>query len=238
MQPPKILVLVLHVDAGRYRQMGDAQRRLWMEAGPLECIHYAGGGCGPPTLEHPHMLRIDASEGNKWDVGPKTVAALAWALDNRDFDFVFRTNSSSYVDQDRLITHAASLPREHCYSGRIDPRYGDFASGSGYAISRDLVAALVQSGCKLDDAPDDVALARWLWLHTGVKPIDAPRIDLQLPRQLVEWRAAGRPANFHYRCRSLAIRRPFWELSCFDEIRRSLEPGGHVPLGNFSQVIA
>ena len=238
MADAKVLVLVLHAESGAYAAMGAAQKRLWMADGPLECIQYVGGGHGAPVLEDAHTLRIDAREGDKWKVGPKTVDAFRWAAENREFDFVFRTNTSSYVDQQMLLAHAQTLPRlRHC-SGRIDARYGDFASGSGYTLSRDLAESLVASGFMLDDAPDDVSLSRWLAKNAGVKAVDAPRIDLQLPAQLAEWRAAGSPASFHYRCRSLRTPRPAWELGCFDEINRTIKSGKAAQLSGFKQVIA
>lgn len=222
MEDAKVLVLVLHAESGAYAAMGAAQKRLWMADGPLECIHYVGGGRGAPVLEDAHTLRIEASEGDKWKVGPKTVDAFRWAVENREFDFVFRTNTSSYVDQRMLLAHANSLKREYHYSGFVDRRYGDFASGSGYFISADLVDKLVSDGDRLDSAPDDVALSAWLGKTLGVKAETQQRVDLQLQSQLDAWRAAGRQRCFHYRCRSLKAPRPRWELGCFEEIHASL----------------
>ena len=69
-----------------------------------------------------------------------------------DHDFIFRTNSSSYVDKARLLEHAETLPRERCYQG-VD---GDgFASGSGFFISPDVeeMLRLNSSGRYHDEAP-------------------------------------------------------------------------------------
>ena len=77
-----------------------------------------------------------------------------------EWDFVFRTNSSSYVDKAALRCHAGSLPQERVYQG-VDG--GGFASGSGFFVSGDVAKLLAR---ELPDEPqeeiEDVAVGRVL----------------------------------------------------------------------------
>ena len=135
-QAPKILFMVLHSEAEPWRAIGEAQLATWMPHMPDGCsaLHYVGGA------RRAHLdgatLRLEASEGALARLGPKTLEAFAWAVANRDFDYVFRTNTSSYVDAQLLQEFMAAKPRERYYGGHVDERYGAFASGCGYAISR------------------------------------------------------------------------------------------------------
>ena len=53
---------------------------------------------------------------------------------NEEWDYIFRTNTSSYVSKNRLIEFSKNLPKEKCYCG-IDG--GGFASGAGFFLSKD-----------------------------------------------------------------------------------------------------
>lgn len=120
----KILILVLSCERPPYDALHEVQRRTWdsVIVDGVETTYY---WCDAPALMSKRLVETlnDDAEGS---------FCAGW-------DFIFRTNSSSYVDKLRLLEHAHKAPRKWCYQG-ID---GDgFASGSGFLMSRDVAEVL------------------------------------------------------------------------------------------------
>lgn len=119
--------------------------------------------------------------------------ALDWLYDSNDpgYDFIFRTNASSYIDKRRLKEYVSTLPKTGTYNGKLG---GDFASGCGFTISVDMVNILRKIP-QIPEESEDVAIGKLLAQH-GVFPTDAPRYQY--------WPNNGRtiPKVFHYRCKS------------------------------------
>ena len=139
----KIQILVLSCLADPYDKLMAAQQETWdsIEVPNVSTMYYYGGGAGLTTLTSYSKEfgtdSLDNIESAHW----KYRLALQEAI-KEDWDFIFRTNSSSYIDKKRLVKFARSLPSEKCYCG-ID---GDgFASGAGYFISRDCAKLLINS---------------------------------------------------------------------------------------------
>jgi hypothetical protein len=191
-----VLVLVLSCRSGPFPALAAAARRTWAATPPagVEVLFYAGGRDlrdEPPELELPVPDDLE-------HVGLKTLAAFAHVLATRDFDLLFRTNSSSYVELGGLRRFAAEAPRERFYAAvpiwRANERYG---SGAGYFLSRDLVELVVaEAGEWEHEAPDDVALGRLVVSH-AVELVELVRQDLRLddPPEYVD------PELFHFRCK-------------------------------------
>lgn len=151
----KILILVLSSKKPPYDLLYEAQKRTW-------------DSVSVPSVE----TRYYFCDGFETMV-PKLLEALGEALKS-EWDFVFRTNSSSYVDKKALIKFAEDLlPREKCYAG-ID---GDgFASGSGFFLSRDCAKALCGSIGPRKGLIEDEWVGAMLKLG-GVSVLDGVRAD-------------------------------------------------------------
>lgn len=143
------------------------------------------------------------------NIGYKTIRAFEILLQNNNFDYIFRTNSSSYVNIERLVEYLDDKPLDNFYHGIIG-HHGDinFASGCGYFISKDVVEKVVENK---DNWPhqiiDDVAIA-FLLRSIGIYPTLAPRLDIdsiidddyyvmgkKLEKSLID-------KNFHFRCKT------------------------------------
>jgi hypothetical protein len=62
-----------------------------------------------------------------------------------EFDYIIRTNLSSFYVFSRLFKFLTTLPTEKCYCGvQGQEDNWTFASGSGFILSPDLVKLLVQ----------------------------------------------------------------------------------------------
>lgn len=92
----------------------------------------------------------------------KTIAAMKFVLMNCEFDYLFRTNSSSYINISALEGFVKDLPRELVYGGPPGVHGIEFASGTGVLLSRDLVAHVVSDELMDLAEVDDVAIARSL----------------------------------------------------------------------------
>lgn len=143
------------------------------------------------------------------NIGYKTIRSFEILLQNNNFDYIFRTNSSSYVNIEKLVDYLDDKPVDNFYHGIIG-HHGDvnFASGCGYFLSRDVVEKVVENKNNWShQIIDDVAIALLL-RSIGIYPTLAPRLDIdsiiddeyyvmgkKLEKSLID-------QNFHFRCKT------------------------------------
>lgn len=130
----------------------------------------------------------------------KTIASME-ILQPRleEFDYVLRTNLSSFYVFPKLLDQALTLPQEKCYFACFMAHGGySFGSGAGFMLSPDLVRELVNGKNVLWNDPllDDVCIGRFL--HGRAQTIHAHRIDIL---NLQTWmdHKDNLPLNYHYR---------------------------------------
>jgi len=136
-------------------------------------------------------------------IGAKTLDAFAVSVQEFDFDYIYRTNVSSYLDLTRLQRFAEGMPRNNLYAGLIGNHHGiSFASGCGYFISRDLVIKVLQNKELWDhNEIDDVSLGKLLNKNLGVEIEEIKRIDLDSSD--FDFKIGDNPLGvFHYRCKA------------------------------------
>ena len=191
----KALVLVLSCLERPYPDLARAQKRTWAarDVAGIDVLFYAGGS--PETERRGRDLQLDVADGY-WEIGRKTLAGFRYVLEHHDFDLVFRTNSSSYVDLPNLSAWiAANAQPTGFYAGSGEVSY---ASGSGYFLSRDLVELVLQAADEWDHSlHDDIALGSILAAR-GVPLVSTPRVILEdrwNPRTIDV-------AQFHFRCKT------------------------------------
>jgi len=137
-------------------------------------------------------------------IGFSTLSVLKYSLDNYKFDFMVRTNTSSYVNLDRLQRFLAKQPKERkvfALSGRWGRQ--SYPSGALYVLSRETAEEIVKKSSKwLHDYIDDVALGILLNLSPDdLVPI--PRYEfsnskLDSADQVIDFD----PQLIHYRCKA------------------------------------
>lgn len=113
----------------------------------------------------------------------KTLLGIKWAIDNLTFDFIIRSNTSTYFDPIKL---QLILKRQEglVFGGdwEIYPKTGQrFVTGTGVFISRTAAELLVSnpSGLKFQSLPDDVAISELVIRNEAIKTISLPRLNLQ-----------------------------------------------------------
>jgi hypothetical protein len=141
------------------------------------------------------------------NVGAKTLAAFGHVLANHRFDFLFRTNTSSYVNRKMLRSFAETLPTNRYYGGFVGHADGvSYASGTGILMSRDLVEMTVRDQHWDFDRIDDIAIGHSM-LRAGVGVHELPRLDV-VSRDALALLTPDSVRNcFWARCRSSGDRR-------------------------------
>jgi hypothetical protein len=113
----------------------------------------------------------------------KTILAVNWALENIEFDYLIRTNTSNYFYQPLVRKHLSKfLKTENTAGGVIASWRGliqgvkknhSYISGAGIYLSRASTQLLRSMNAKeYTGVPDDVAIGHWLSLNgTKFRPI-------------------------------------------------------------------
>jgi hypothetical protein len=140
-------------------------------------------------------------------IGLKTIEAFKYVLEVFEFDYVFRTNTSSLINPRKLSDFLQTIPKFGIYAGfkmKTETKE-DFASGAGILMSRDVLSQVCEAESQWRHGlPDDVALAELIANHTvnSVHLQNLPRshaLTLEQaqhlgPEELIE--------AFHFRCKS------------------------------------
>jgi len=174
----KILICVLSLEEEPYISLEKTIRETWgSKLHPdVGVIYYYGGSNEIKMVDD--KFYSNTPEG-LYNIGYKTLNLFDYSLKNMKFDYIFRTNSSSYVNIEKLLDFIKDKPKEKFYSGVIGNHNGvNFASGSGYFISKDLVGLVVRERDKWDHTLiDDVSLGK-LMTENNVKIYRGKRCDI------------------------------------------------------------
>lgn len=136
----------------------------------------------------------------------KTIAGLRYLLDHHDFDFLLRTNSSTYVNRPMLDAFARGLPSGPYYGGHVAVAGADrYASGACALLSRSAVEIVVNDPDWEYCLVDDIALGR-SFARAGLDVQSFNRIDVSGSQQLQELNADVLMTSFVVRCKGLDTR--------------------------------
>ena len=159
----KIIILILSSNSPVHLLNRLFQKSTWAknEYENVQIIHYLAWN--KKTIFKNNNLYLDTSK-NFIDIGEKTYNAFEWCNTNLAFDFLFRTNSSSYIDVYNLIEFVNQNSNNIKYSGSEATAYlresnYKFASGSGYFVSKETIENILLNKDLWDfSLPDDVGL--------------------------------------------------------------------------------
>ena len=124
-------------------------------------------------------LYCNAGDEYYMNIGAKTVSAFEFIEQNYSYNFIYRTNLSSYLDTQILNSLYKYFPKNKYYTGVLGNVDGiSYCSGSGYLLSRDLVQLVLKN--KKDwnhEYVDDISLGLLLRSH-NITPINAQRFNV------------------------------------------------------------
>jgi hypothetical protein len=137
-------------------------------------------------------------------IGIKTVEAFKASINNFDFDYIYRTNVSSYIDLIKLNEFVNNKPRDGYYGGAVGTHQGiSFASGCGYFLSRDVVNKVLENRKLWDhNLIDDVSLGKLLTKELDIEVQEIGRLDLESANFSQLEIENKSQTIFHYRCKA------------------------------------
>ncbi len=200
----KILILVLASNTYPSLRNEKAIKKTWAKK-DTENINIIFYKSGKHTSFKNNDLTVVAG-GKTTDIGLKTIKAFEWAGKNMEFDYIFRTNTSSYVNIPELQKNIKTLDddKNYIYSGikMFLPKNEfrkkiDFISGAGILFNKNTINLILRNKDEFDrNEMDDVALGKLLQNHKVV-PTSGTRFDIKgnITKQELS------DNYYHYRCR-------------------------------------
>ena len=200
----KILILVLSSKTYPSSRNKKAIKNTWGSNlhDNFKIIFYESGE-DEKVIDDTLFVEIDTSSKN---LGYKLLLALEWCERNVDYDFIFRTNTSSFVNTKELENYISGnlLDKEFVYCGMPLVRdYKDstkkinFLSGAGIILNKKTTQLILDKRKNWDHSEwEDVSLGKLLD-ENGVQFTSGRRQDIQYNfyNNLID------KTNYHYRCR-------------------------------------
>ena len=175
----KILILVLSYNDGKtYSDFYNAQLSTWdsIIVDGVETYYYFGNHDKNEIIDNNILVNVE--EKNINICSHKTLKAFELIKD-LEFDYLFRTNSSSYIDKQKLLEFIEDKPTEKYYSGRLGSHDNIiFASGSGFFISKDVFQLLLEKSDSWEHSYIDDVLVGKLLKEFNISPHDNSRYDV------------------------------------------------------------
>ncbi len=165
-----------------------AQKSTWLEdLQPEQSYLILRGGNSLSTELRTDTLHLPIQESVR-NILEKTILGLEWALSNSDFEFLIRTNVSTYFPVDLVGKFLVTIdPGEIFFGGYIDichSRIANVTTRTGYVtgtaivMTRKSVELLIKSNWRsLIGMPDDLAITLAL-RNVGIEPRGIQRNNL------------------------------------------------------------
>ena len=209
----KILNLVLGCKDSHYGPIDKAAKETWATESPENIITiFMYGGGEKIFWDGEDSFYVDKPESIA--ICPyKTICAYETFLET-EFDFIYRSNGTGYYDLNIVNKFLEDKPTENFYCGVHGNLNGiNFASGSSYFLSKDLVKKLVENkstlyGYDMPGWQDDVIVGRYLQsIGVPINP-SARRIDLN-PNDIDENLDMS---HYHYRILNKGCARSLYKI--------------------------
>jgi len=142
----KVLILVLSADFHPYDEMIQTSLQTWdsIEVEGIETIFY----CGKSKKKNTDKIIYLPIKDGMFQMGYKALEAFQWVLNNKEFDYIARVNSSTYVDKKALKEYVKDLPDKDLFCGIEADSQNGFRycwGGTGYIISKDVIEKMVNN---------------------------------------------------------------------------------------------
>lgn len=200
----KIIILVLASDTYPSRRNQMVQKKTWVKD-QTENIKVYFYKAGKNTLIQNNDLIVKS--GDRADeIGYKNFKAFEWIYKNEDFDFLFRTNTSSFINIKNLESYINNLKRskDPIYDGIVlnlknkkNKSCIKFVSGAGILFNKKAIEVLINNQNEYDHSLwEDVAIGELL-NKKSVFPSSGRRYDIRgnIFKQDIDLN------HYHYRCR-------------------------------------
>ena len=203
----KLLICVIANNTPEYNKLYKGVKDTWgsIKIDNIKILYIYGTPNIDPYIVD-DKLYIDV-EDTFQNIGYKTLKMFDYINKNYSYDYIFRTNLSSYIVQDKLLEYLDDKPVDKFFNAVIGyhPNGIKFASGAGYIISKDIVETILEIKNLWDhNFMDDVALGKLILENTDIQLTSANRIDYDDVSQVREY---NDPKIYHFRCKTHKIDR-------------------------------
>jgi hypothetical protein len=163
----KVIILVQSVDKPEYIKLRESQQLTWdsIPHPNIETFYYKPNSQTEEIIDN----TINTPENENWINMYKSFVKALRLLINQNFDYIFKTDNSTYVDKKVLYNILSTKPRNNYFGGIYYPYFFDKTYkciwGDGYVLSRDLVEYIVESFNKapfLHSGADDGVVTKLL----------------------------------------------------------------------------
>ena len=161
METPKICVIVIASPGKVYEEF----KRIWIENWETYGSQYGTliflYGRGLSEIPSNYDIHLDVADSTVPGVLEKTLAMFR-VISEVDYDFVFRTNLSSFLDFRRYMSWLVTQKTSKLVAGWSPDK--SHIGGCGFTLSKDVVEDIVNHESDIDkNIVDDVALSFWLF---------------------------------------------------------------------------
>lgn len=156
----KVLILILSLNRPPFSDFMRVQQETWdAEQHPdIDVRYYYGSDNGIGTYYYNGKeLRVVCSDA--YEMMHYKFKLACEQLPYRDYDFIFRTNSCSYIVKDRLLELCKTLPKTNCYAGYDN---GKYVSGAGIFFTPDVLDKLLPKITNEPHGAEDVLIGSLL----------------------------------------------------------------------------
>jgi hypothetical protein len=233
---PKLLVLIVASDDKPYYTELQKVWRSYMNYNPEQVEAYFLKS--DPNLDRTWKIE-DQIIWTKTDLNiipgmaDRTILSFEAMLPRlKEFDFVVRTNLSSFYVFPRLLEFVKTLPKTRCYHacenkilrGNGQP-YIPFGSGAGLIFSPDLVEMMVREKQALlgSSIVEDV-LWGWFFHYRNVPLLVASRMDILNKLSWIAWKHYLPENQYHFRLKNPEHRRLTDEVQIHREMAEMFYP--------------
>ena len=154
----KCLILTIGAQITPWDKMLQTSLDTWdsVEVEGIENVFF----CGNPVKENTDKIIYFPIEESYYTMSKKFICALEWALKNKEFDYILRVNSSTYVDKKILAEYIKTFDDKNVFAGIEVDANPKWCVGWAYIISKDVIQNIVEHKDLLrNDITDDLAIS-------------------------------------------------------------------------------
>lgn len=192
-----LVILVLDSFTPNSIRNSKTQKKTWVKEASKhsEVLFYKGS---TSTKRENFDLILNCSDTYQ-DMGLKTLKAFEWVDENLNYDYIFRTNTSSYVHYENLIKYLKKIQdKEVNYCGYVG-KYQDlhYVSGSGIILSKSSIQKILNTRKKFNNKlVEDIAIGELLKFNS-ILPTEGIRQDIESHDDILNIDSN----QYHIRCR-------------------------------------
>lgn len=156
-----------------YREKRQAVRETWLSRPmrDIEALFFVGSGT-QQCLDEPDTVFLEAPDSYE-ELPAKVVAFFVYALENHEFDWLFKCDDDTYVALDRL--HDLTVGDHAIVGNPFLKRSGYPSGGAGYMLSREIVECIARGEPLATSGAEDIIIGTAA-LRYGAVPFSTDRL--------------------------------------------------------------